>query len=76
MSSQINQRKGLKTIDIFERTKAKTYALPKSRKWTKKEPVPVPLYVNLNQVSDNADAPLVSERAGARANVSPRDQQK
>ena len=76
MSSQINQRKGLKTIDIFERTKAKTYALPKPRKWTKKEAVPVPLYVNLTQVANNAEAPLASERAGARTNMSPRDQQK
>ena len=47
ISSQLNQRKGLKTIDIFERTRAKSYAMPKNRKWTKREAVPVPLFINL-----------------------------
>ena len=28
ISSQLNQKKGLKTIDIFERTRAKSYSMP------------------------------------------------
>ena len=49
-SSQLNQKRGAKTIDIFERTKAKTYALPQTRKWAVKETSPVPVYVNLDKI--------------------------
>ena len=46
-SSQINQRRGLKTINIFEKSKAKTYTIPKTRGWKEKEPVPTPMFINL-----------------------------
>ena len=46
-SSQLNQKKGLQTINIFEKTQAKAYSLPKSRGWKAKEPVPIPIFVNL-----------------------------
>jgi len=61
ISSQINQRKGLKTIDLFEKTRAKTYALPKTRKWTKKEAVPLPMFVNLAQVANNKTSPATAK---------------
>ena len=51
-SSQINQRKGLKTINIFEKTQAKTYAMPKNRGWKEQEQVPTPMFVNLQKVAD------------------------
>ena len=46
-SSQLNQKKGLQTINIFEKTQAKAYSLPRTRGWKAKEPVPVPIFVNL-----------------------------
>ena len=46
-SSQLNQKRGLQTINIFERTQAKAYSLPKTRGRKAKEPVPVPIFVNL-----------------------------
>ena len=54
-SSQVNQKKGLQTINIFERTQAKAYSLPKTRGWKEKQPVPVPIYVNLQQIVTNKD---------------------
>jgi len=42
----------LQTIDIFERTKAKVFSVPRTRKWTIKESVPLPTYVNLKQVAN------------------------
>ena len=66
ISSQLNQRKGLKTIDIFERTRAKSYAMPKNRKWTKREAVPVPLFINLAQVSNNVGAKGKTARAATQ----------
>ena len=52
VSSQLNQKKGLKTIDLFERTKSQTYTLPQSRKWTMSEAIPPPVYVNLRKVAN------------------------
>ena len=51
-SSQINQRKGLKTINIFEKSKAKTYTIPKTRGWKEKEPVPTPMFINLQKIAE------------------------
>ena len=64
ISSQLNQKKGLKTIDIFERTRAKSYSMPQNRKWTKKEAVPVPLFVNLSQVGSSRNPPAQATRRG------------
>ena len=66
ISSQLNQKKGLKTIDIFERTRAKTYTMPQPRKWTTKEAIPAPIYVNLDKV-----AKLTAKNGGRSVKASP-----
>ena len=51
VSSQLNQGKGLKTINIFESSKARNFSMPGSRQWKKKQPVPIPIFVNLEQIN-------------------------
>lgn len=47
-SSQLNQQKGLQTVNVMAKT-AKSNAGQKSNSWRVKEPIPLPMFVDMSQ---------------------------
>ena len=41
-----------KTVNVFHEATAKRFTLPKTRTWQKREPVPIPCFVNLKTLAD------------------------